>query len=179
MDSFTFIVECGDTTTISNEDFTNHPCDLHLSVDELIASVNNENATNSHGEPPRPNNSFLLFRRNFTAGIVGITRDQNFIAEVSILAAKAWKEATPRVKQFFGAMAEKAKTEHKRRFPGYRFNPKRQIRKRSPKKVSSKKVVVQQEEQHQSFSIDQHSDQFFIFDQSDEIFTQSVDQNFP
>ncbi|CAG8434552.1 6972_t:CDS:1 [Ambispora gerdemannii] len=171
--SFTFVINnCGETT-YSNEVFEKHPCELFLSVDKLISTTNSNEELSK--DIPRPLNSFMLFRRNFSAGIVEENKDRTFVSKVSGKASKAWKEASPQVKGFFSALAEKAKLEHKIRYPAYKYNPKKKmIRKRSNKhskkpnksRQQKKSSVIDSTQQKSQIHPNCEQSESFSFDQS-------------
>ncbi|CAG8442613.1 1677_t:CDS:1 [Ambispora leptoticha] len=121
-----FVLNTDSKTTYSNKSFETPPCELFLSVEQLISPVMPNKGTSKR--IPRPLNSFMIFRRNFNAGIVAVgdsKRDRNFVAKVSSQASKAWGKASPRVKKFFSVLAEEAKLGHQRLFPEYQYSPKK------------------------------------------------------
>ncbi|WVQ95634.1 hypothetical protein IAU59_002732 [Kwoniella sp. CBS 9459] len=75
------------------------------------------------GHIKRARNAFILFRKHIT--------DSNLIPpsvevkhqNISVVAAKMWKEAPQDVRQKFQEQARIEKEEHQRRFPGYRYQP--------------------------------------------------------
>ncbi|CAG8596653.1 4754_t:CDS:1 [Ambispora leptoticha] len=117
--NFTFILDPSGQTSYQEEDFNNPPCALYLSIKELIKPEE------SAEKIPRPLNSFMLFRRNYAASVQILNRGRNFVPYVSTEASQAWECASKEVITFFTALAEKAKLEHKRRYPHYIFSPKR------------------------------------------------------
>src|SRR6266498_3513651 len=81
-------------------------------------------------KPPRPPNAFILYRRAKQPIIValhqGITNN-----EVSKEIGKMWHEEPMEVRLKFQKMAEAAKEEHMKKYPEYRYRPRRpQERKR-------------------------------------------------
>lgn len=81
-------------------------------------------------KPPRPPNAFILYRRAKQPTIVaqhqGITNN-----EVSKEIGKMWHEEPMEVRLKFQKMAEAAKEEHMKKYPEYRYRPRRpQERKR-------------------------------------------------
>ncbi|CAI2165120.1 18350_t:CDS:2 [Funneliformis geosporum] len=81
-------------------------------------------------KPPRPPNAFILYRRAKQPGIVarhqGITNN-----EVSKEIGRMWHEEPAEIRQKFQKMADAAKQEHMKKYPEYRYRPRRpQERKR-------------------------------------------------
>ncbi|CAG8454357.1 12503_t:CDS:1 [Acaulospora colombiana] len=81
-------------------------------------------------KPPRPPNAFILYRRAKQPGIVaknqGITNN-----EVSKEIGRMWHEEPQEVRSKFQKMADAAKQEHMKKYPEYRYRPRRpQERKR-------------------------------------------------
>ncbi|CAG8527232.1 2502_t:CDS:1 [Acaulospora morrowiae] len=81
-------------------------------------------------KPPRPPNAFILYRRAKQPGIVaknqGITNN-----EVSKEIGRMWHEEPQDVRLKFQKMADAAKQEHMKKYPEYRYRPRRpQERKR-------------------------------------------------
>ncbi|WVQ85956.1 hypothetical protein IAT38_008124 [Cryptococcus sp. DSM 104549] len=75
------------------------------------------------GHIKRARNAFILFRKHIT--------DSNLIPpsvevkhqNISVVAAKMWKEAPQEVRQKFQEQARLEKEEHQRKYPGYRYQP--------------------------------------------------------
>ncbi|KIR79624.1 specific transcriptional repressor [Cryptococcus gattii EJB2] len=75
------------------------------------------------GHIKRARNAFILFRKHIT--------DSNLIPpsvevkhqNISVVAAKMWKEAPQEVRQNFQEQARIEKEEHQRKYPGYRYQP--------------------------------------------------------
>ncbi|WVF68219.1 hypothetical protein IAT40_002984 [Kwoniella sp. CBS 6097] len=75
------------------------------------------------GHIKRARNAFILFRKHIT--------DSNLIPpsvevkhqNISVVAAKMWKEAPQEVRQKFQEQARIEKEEHQRKYPGYRYQP--------------------------------------------------------
>ncbi|GBC14850.2 mating-type HMG-box protein MAT1-2 [Rhizophagus irregularis DAOM 181602=DAOM 197198] len=88
------------------------------------------NAKTKIKKPPRPPNAFILYRRAKQPGIVarhqGITNN-----EVSKEIGRMWHEEPAEIRMKFQKMADAAKQEHMKKYPEYRYRPRRpQERKR-------------------------------------------------
>jgi hypothetical protein len=91
---------------------------------------NSANGKSKVKKPPRPPNAFILYRRAKQPAIVaknaGITNN-----EVSKEIGRMWHEEPLEVRVKFQKMAEDAKQEHQKKYPEYRYRPRRpQERKR-------------------------------------------------
>ncbi|CAG8561911.1 737_t:CDS:2 [Diversispora eburnea] len=101
-----------------------------LPLPELITpSVNVRTVKN-----PRPQNSFVIYRRNVQAEIA---KDKGSSAAgrldyVSKHASKKWKSESQEVKDLFGFLASCAKKVHDYMYPGYVYQPKRQATTNEP-----------------------------------------------
>lgn len=69
---------------------------------------------------PRPPNPWILYRADKARELVNSKLTQ---AEVSRLIAQMWRNETPEVRAHYERLAEIKKEEHRRRYPGYRFQP--------------------------------------------------------
>ncbi|RIB28444.1 hypothetical protein C2G38_1898493, partial [Gigaspora rosea] len=73
---------------------------------------------------PRPQNSFLLFRKDFAARHRSLHKGKKISSkEISTLAAERWNEQPPSVRLFFRQLELKALDKHKELFPNYRYQP--------------------------------------------------------
>ena len=75
------------------------------------------------GHIKRARNAFILFRKHITdSGLIPPSvevKHQN----ISVVAAKMWREAPQDVRQKFQEQARIEKEEHQRKYPGYRYQP--------------------------------------------------------
>ncbi|CAG8564796.1 2386_t:CDS:1 [Cetraspora pellucida] len=101
-----------------------------LPLPELITpSVNVRTVKN-----PRPQNSFVIYRRNVQAEIAkekGATAAGR-LDYVSKFAANKWKHESQEVKELYGFLAICAKKVHDFMYPGYVYQPKRQATTNEP-----------------------------------------------
>ncbi|GBC07346.1 hypothetical protein RclHR1_00740029 [Rhizophagus clarus] len=84
--------------------------------------------------PPRPQNSFLIYRRDFMSKLTtnyGPEISSN-LSYVSSNAGKWWSSESQEVKNIYKLIADLAKKVHERTYPGYVFKPKK---KRSHKPI--------------------------------------------
>ncbi|CAG8788765.1 32148_t:CDS:1, partial [Racocetra persica] len=100
------------------------PYELTIDADELIYPSTNSRRSKKTNEPPRPQNSFLLFRKDFEAKYRSLHKGEKIIAKkISSLAAQRWSEQPPSVRIFFKQLEIKALKKHKEMFPNYRYQP--------------------------------------------------------
>lgn len=80
-------------------------------------------------KPPRPPNAFILYRRSKQSDIVasnkGITNN-----EVSKQIGEMWHKESVAEKQKFQLLADQAKIEHLKKFPDYKYRPRKPHEKR-------------------------------------------------
>ncbi|CAG8592335.1 23529_t:CDS:1 [Cetraspora pellucida] len=119
-----------------NELFSRPPYPLTLEVDDLIAPSNPRKAKkhqkNPYLSPPRPQNSFFLFRRDFAAKLKqkGVKLKNS---EISQLAAAEWHKQPQNVLCFFEVLENLAKEKHSQLYPNYKFTPRKEKSKNSEK----------------------------------------------
>ena len=77
---------------------------------------------------PRPENSFILFRNRFVEenrGKGSSLLEGDHYKSLSKLAAEAWASLPATEKDEWNKLAEKAREEHAKKYPNYRYRPKR------------------------------------------------------
>ena len=76
---------------------------------------------------PRPPNSFMIFRRIFSLKHARENRDSEPVPEkhLSKRAGEAWALLTDEEQAEYKDLAEEARQEHARRYPNYRYRPRR------------------------------------------------------
>jgi len=72
---------------------------------------------------PRPPNAFILFHSRMIRELTDLKGRRQ--AEVSATISKAWRDATPDVKQELEELAKVKLIEHRARYPNYRFSPRK------------------------------------------------------
>ncbi|CAG8467558.1 23653_t:CDS:1 [Dentiscutata erythropus] len=124
------IVERIIAETIDDATLTKIKKHTTLPLPELITpSVNVRTVKN-----PRPQNSFVIYRRNVQAEIAkekGATAAGR-LDYVSKFAATKWKQESQEVKELYGFLAICAKKVHDFMYPGYVYQPKRQATTNEP-----------------------------------------------
>ncbi|CAG8545007.1 30863_t:CDS:1, partial [Racocetra persica] len=77
---------------------------------------------------PRPQNRFVIYRRNIQANLASSFASDNSIGKldnVSKFAGKQWKKESKEIKELYGLIADCAKKVHDYLYPGYVYHPRR------------------------------------------------------
>jgi hypothetical protein len=104
-----------------------------LSIYDLLTPIEN------HRTPsiPRPQNSFVIYRRNLQAKMA-LAHNANTTFEklekISRIAGKKWKSETKDVRELYAFIADCAKKVHGKIFPGYVYNPRKNSSTKTPMK---------------------------------------------
>ena len=96
-------------------------------------------------KPPRPRNSWILYRRD---QLRRLPRGQMTQADVSQLISKMWREAPEHVHAEYERRAEEEKAEHKRLFPDYRYRPMKKEDKERMKEAKKKSKELERQERN-------------------------------
>jgi len=92
------------------------------SASAAFKCLNSSAAPNHH--PPRPPNAFILFRRHQQSCLKKV-KPKLHLRIISKMVAKWWREdVEEKVKEHYRELALKAREEHGKIFPGYRYRPK-------------------------------------------------------
>jgi len=114
----------GCTPRILPENEVRLPSLALISRTEQAAKQQQQSSKAKPKKPPRPPNAFILYRRAKQPSIVaqhrGITNN-----EVSKEVGRMWHDEPAEVKLRFQRMAEAAKDEHKKKYPEYRYRPRK------------------------------------------------------
>ncbi|CAG8482786.1 22610_t:CDS:2 [Dentiscutata erythropus] len=100
----------------------NPPYDLTLPVEELLSSRKRKKSQ----KPPRAQNKFILFRKDYTARARKQDPDRTKLMnthDFSREASQQWEDHSPQVKLFFTILATVATERHKAIYPGYVYEP--------------------------------------------------------
>ncbi|CAG8656566.1 10725_t:CDS:1, partial [Paraglomus brasilianum] len=111
----------------------NHPpYILTISLDILLDPTYNRQSL-----PPRPQNAWIIFRRNFEGQLRAQHPTRLYtIRDVSKIASDQWKVQSDAVKEYFCVLSKLARERHWLAFPDYVYKPKRtKQRKRNEKFV--------------------------------------------
>ncbi|CAG8596680.1 3510_t:CDS:1 [Paraglomus occultum] len=106
----------------------NPPYTLSVSLDSLIKPKRGRNR-NHCSKPPRPSNSWILFRTNFTSRLRSQYPENSYsIVDISRMAGKDWESQPTTVKQYFCALSKLADKRHKETYSDYTFRPEKSKR---------------------------------------------------
>jgi len=90
---------------------------LGMTIEELLAPSKRKK---SRSKPPRPQQSYILFRKNFRA----LNESMKF-GDVSSVSRAEWKKSPPVVREFFEMLSGEAKKRPYIKYPNYKYEPKR------------------------------------------------------
>ncbi|CAG8548227.1 9549_t:CDS:1 [Ambispora gerdemannii] len=99
------------------------PYQLSLSINELTKSAIKKRF--DFDKPPRPQNSWIIFRRDYEASLR--CRSPDVKQEVKRTAQECslvWRQLSSEVKHFFKILEKIACENHKRIYPNYKYKPK-------------------------------------------------------
>ncbi|RHZ46548.1 hypothetical protein Glove_615g21 [Diversispora epigaea] len=100
----------------------NPPYKLTLSLDSLLLPTRK----NRKNKIPRPQNAWVLFRKDYEANKRIQFPDQLFkMKTVSVNAGDEWKIQSSQVKIYFEILSKLARAKHKIMYPDYKYTPKR------------------------------------------------------
>ncbi|KAG9298809.1 hypothetical protein G9A89_015830 [Geosiphon pyriformis] len=95
-----------------------------LSLKEILApSKKHHKKGKTKASPPRPQNDYVLYRKEFQAARLQKDPDVTF-ALISKESSKSWKKESPLTKNFFQILARVSALAHHEVFPNYRYKPK-------------------------------------------------------
>ncbi|KAJ3155280.1 hypothetical protein HDU86_004370 [Geranomyces michiganensis] len=86
--------------------------------------------------PPRPANSFILYRRAKQDEVMK-SNDGMANSEISRLIGQMWINESPEVKELYKAKADDAKRLHNITFPDYKYAPRKQVKGKKQSTVES------------------------------------------
>ncbi|CAI2170239.1 10288_t:CDS:1 [Funneliformis geosporum] len=106
------------------------PYQLTLSIRDLLSSArkNRKNKNKSKDKIPRPQNAWVLFRKDYEANQRMRFPDKSLkMKNVSTDAGKVWRKQSPKVKRYFEILSRLAHDQHKILYPDYKYTPKKKI----------------------------------------------------
>jgi len=110
------------------------PYQLTLPLDDLLNSY-----PKSNGAIPRPSNSFILFRKDYSARIRAQSLNMT-VVKVSAIVGQAWKKQPSSVLQFFEILSMVSYQRHKVMYPNYKYVPRKKGKK--PQTARTSLVLV-------------------------------------
>ncbi|CAG8512323.1 1080_t:CDS:2 [Diversispora eburnea] len=104
-------------------------------INDILNYVNNlqdltrKNRKNKINQISRPQNSWVLFRKDYEANKRNQFPDTLFkMKTVSINAGDVWKNQSSQVKRYFEILLKLALAKHKIMYPDYKYTPKRRYK---------------------------------------------------
>ncbi|CAG8594596.1 8494_t:CDS:1, partial [Ambispora gerdemannii] len=117
------------------------PYRLTLSIDELTKSAVKKH--HDFDKPPRPQNSWIIFRRDYAAYLrLWDRHSKSKIAETAKECSLKWQKLSSEVKNFFKVLEKIACENHKLVYPNYKYKPK------SARNSSGKKFIFQEQQKY-------------------------------
>jgi hypothetical protein len=104
------------------------PYKLTLSLKDLLspARKTRKNKNKSDDKVPRPQNAWVLFRKDYEANQRANFPDKALkMKNVSTDAGEVWRNHPIKVKRYFETLSRLAHAQHKILYPNYKYNPKK------------------------------------------------------
>ncbi|CAG8487373.1 12510_t:CDS:1 [Ambispora gerdemannii] len=117
------------------------PYQLTLSIDKLTKS-----AVEKRHNPPRPQNSWIIFRRDYEAYLRCNQNVKSKVKETAKTCSLKWRKLSSQVKHFFKILEKIAYENHKLTYPNYKYKPK------NAKTSSHKKFIFREQKKYVSIS---------------------------
>ncbi|CAG8546038.1 21064_t:CDS:2 [Dentiscutata erythropus] len=108
-----------------DELFSEPPYPLAMDIDELTSPPTNTRPAKKYkkhpdkSNPPRPQNDWVLFLRNFTALLNLNGTKMNSTTKVARMAADEWRRQPPKVRRYFKFLGDRAKEKHNELYPEF------------------------------------------------------------
>ncbi|KAL4977515.1 hypothetical protein BDW66DRAFT_34291 [Aspergillus desertorum] len=116
--------------SVLTKDMTHVPLkDMESHVNRPIEKRLADSAKND-GKIPRPMNSFMLYRSAYANRVKEYFRQQNHQV-VSSASGASWNKETPEIRAKYERLAVIEKRNHLKAYPGYKFSPAKDKKKRS------------------------------------------------
>ncbi|CAG8552628.1 7361_t:CDS:1 [Ambispora gerdemannii] len=98
------------------------PYDLTLTIEELTNPAKKN--TNNYDKIPRPQNRWIIFRKNYEANIRLCSPVKQRVKHTAKECSSKWKKLSSEVKHFFKILEKLAYENHKLIYPNYKYKPK-------------------------------------------------------
>ena len=86
---------------------------------------------NNQNRIPRPRNAFILFRQKYHQSVLDEGTVCRTNPEVLRELGKRWRQLSTQEKEYWNNLAEEEKVSHAKKYPGYRYTPRRNGKNRS------------------------------------------------
>ncbi|KAK9710846.1 hypothetical protein K7432_008196 [Basidiobolus ranarum] len=98
---------------------------------ETTMSLSTKKSPHSPKRIPRPNNSFMTYRKDKQKSNLDAHPGINN-KEVSKIVGEMWRNESEDIKEFYRKKAEQGKRDHALKYPGYKYTPRKRQRRASP-----------------------------------------------
>ncbi|QEL57982.1 hypothetical protein CJJ09_000012 [Candidozyma auris] len=98
---------------------------------------------------PRPRNAFILFRQKYHQSVLDESTEAKTNPEVSRELGRRWRALSPQEREHWSNLAEEEKKNHAKKYPNYRYTPRRHGKGKSCPSCQQKQLRQQQQQQHQ------------------------------
>lgn len=98
---------------------------------------------------PRPRNAFILFRQKYHQTVLDEGSVIRTNPEVSRELGRRWRALSPEEKEHWNNLAEEEKKNHAKKYPGYRYTPRRNGKNKNCVVCREKALKQQQQQQQQ------------------------------
>jgi hypothetical protein len=109
---------------------------------------------------PRPRNAFILFRQRYHQSVLDEGTVTRTNPEVSRELGRRWRNLSSDEKDYWNNLAEEEKATHARKFPNYRYTPRRNGKARGCEGCRQKLFRQQQTQLHHQQSLQLQQDQY-------------------
>lgn len=175
--SLSSIMNNGATTTNSEDLFSNHGSQLS-SVNTTPASsfsgksgfpnqdimaqpiVNKCTCKSNANRIPRPRNAFILFRQKHHQSVLEEGTVIKTNPEVSRELGRRWRALSTEERERWNQLAEEEKTNHAKKYPGYRYTPRRNGKNKNCDYCRQKSLRQQQLQSHNQQVLQLQQDQY-------------------
>lgn len=109
---------------------------------------------------PRPRNAFILFRQKYHQSVLDEGSVIRTNPEVSRELGRRWRALSKEEKEHWNTLAEEEKQNHAKKYPGYRYTPRRNGKSKNCPACHQKYIRQQQAQLHNQQMIQMQQDQY-------------------
>lgn len=114
---------------------------------------------------PRPRNAFILFRQKYHQSVLDEGSVIRTNPEVSRELGRRWRALSNDEREHWNKLAEEEKTNHAKKYPGYRYTPRRNGKGKFCDFCKQKSLRQQQIQLHNHQLLQMQQDQYYLFQQ--------------
>ena len=109
---------------------------------------------------PRPRNAFILFRQKYHQAVLDEGNVIRTNPEVSRELGRRWRNLTNDEREHWNQLTEEEKTNHAKKYPGYRYTPRRNGKSKNCEYCKQKNLRQQQMQLHNQQLLQLQQDQY-------------------